>query len=75
LQNYSQIEIQNILNYQESLKSPFEKGGFRGISGGDKIPPIPPLEKGGIKTAFNQAQKPFFNNLLNLFGSLLKADS
>jgi hypothetical protein len=29
------------------LKSPFAKGGFRGISRGYKIPPNPPLKKGG----------------------------
>jgi hypothetical protein len=31
----------------QSLKSPFEKGGFRGISSDAIIPPDPPLEKGG----------------------------
>ena len=29
------------------LKSPFEKGGLRGIYGGLKIPPQPPFAKGG----------------------------
>jgi len=37
----SSLEIQSSLNYQECLKSPFEKGGFRGISGGYKITPSP----------------------------------
>jgi hypothetical protein len=41
--------IQSILQDQECLKSPFGKGGFRGISGSYKIPPTPPLEKGGEK--------------------------
>ena len=35
------MEIQSILNYPKRLKSPFEKGGFRGISGGYKITPSP----------------------------------
>jgi hypothetical protein len=35
------MEIQSIPNYQEWLKSPFEKGGFRGISGGIKSPLAP----------------------------------
>ncbi len=33
-----------------SLKSPFPKGGFRGIIKGFIIPPDPSLKKGGIKT-------------------------
>jgi len=36
----------------EQLKSPFEKGGFRGISNGYKIPPNPPLRKGGEDQLF-----------------------
>ncbi len=55
LKNYQQMVIQSILKDQECLKSPFGKGGFSGISGSYKIPPNPPLEKGGIKTAPNQA--------------------
>jgi hypothetical protein len=47
--------IQSILKDQESLKSPFGKGGFSGISDSYIIPPHPPLEKGGIKAAANQA--------------------
>ncbi len=31
----------------EVFKSPFEKGGFRGISGIYINPPIPPFSKGG----------------------------
>jgi hypothetical protein len=42
---------QSILKDQKCLKSPFEKGGFRGISNSYKLPPNPPLEKGGIKGA------------------------
>jgi hypothetical protein len=41
--------ITSILKDQDYIKSPFEKGGFRGISSGYQIPPNPPLEKGGIK--------------------------
>ena len=29
------------------VKSPFEKGGFRGFQAVIKIPPYPPLAKGG----------------------------
>jgi hypothetical protein len=29
------------------VKSPFEKGGFRGISGGYYKSPLPPFSKGG----------------------------
>jgi hypothetical protein len=36
---------------QRHLKSPFEKGGLRGISGAYKIPPNPPFSKGGINTS------------------------
>jgi hypothetical protein len=43
------LVIARILKDQDYIKSPFEKGGFRGISIGYKIPPSPPLEKGGIK--------------------------
>jgi hypothetical protein len=44
------------------LKSPFYKGGFRGIlSKEKKIPPIPPLQKGGIKTyPYKPPGPPFF---------------
>ena len=35
------------------LKSPFEKGGFRGISSGYKIPPNFPLRKGGEDQFFS----------------------
>jgi hypothetical protein len=55
LKNYYQMVIQSILKDQECLKSPFGKGGFRGISVIYKIPPYPPLEKGGIKADSNQA--------------------
>ena len=68
LKNYHQMVIQSIFKDQECLKSPFGKGRFKGISGSYKIPPNPLLEKGGIKTASNQASKPFFNNLLGLEG-------
>jgi hypothetical protein len=34
---------------QEILKSPFEKGGFRGILKGYKNPSSPPLGKSGKK--------------------------
>jgi hypothetical protein len=47
--------IQSILKDQESFKSTFVKGGFRGISVSYKIPPNSPLEKGGIIVASNQA--------------------
>jgi hypothetical protein len=57
---------QSIFKDQKCLKSPFEKGGFRGISNSYKIPPTPPLEKGGIKGASNQAQNPFSKNLLEI---------
>jgi hypothetical protein len=36
------------------VKSPFEKGGFRGISSSYKNPPCPPLIKGGKKTWFSR---------------------
>jgi hypothetical protein len=40
------------LNVLVASKSPFSKGGFRGISVGyHKIPPGPLLEKGGISRA------------------------
>jgi hypothetical protein len=55
LKNYYQMVMQSIFKDQESLKSPFGKGGFRGISVSYKIPPTPPLEKGGIKADSNQA--------------------
>jgi hypothetical protein len=58
--------MQSFLKDQKCLKSPFEKGGFRGISDSYIIPPHPPLEKGGIKGASNQAQKSFFHNLLSV---------
>jgi len=45
-------------------KSPWEKGGFRGISGAYKIPPNPPFSKGGIRTAPNPAQRLFPHSLL-----------
>ena len=48
LKNYHQMVIKSILKNQEYLKSPFGKGGFRGISSSYKIPPNLPLEKGGI---------------------------
>jgi hypothetical protein len=32
-------------------RSPFEKGGFRGISGDYVKSPLPPFRKGGLKTA------------------------
>jgi hypothetical protein len=35
------------------LKSPLEKGGFWGILGAYKIPPAPPLEKGGKYLPFD----------------------
>jgi hypothetical protein len=55
LKNYHPMVIQSIRKAQERIKSPFGKGGFRGISGSYKIPPDPPLEKGGIKAASHQA--------------------
>jgi hypothetical protein len=58
------MEIQDLIESQGNLKSPFEKGGFRGISGAYKIPPNPPFSKGGIKTSSNQAHQLFFNSLL-----------
>jgi hypothetical protein len=33
LKNYLQNEIQSLMENQRDSKSPFEKGGFRGISG------------------------------------------
>ena len=36
----------------EALKSPFFKGGFRGIMERLSNPPYPPLEKGGNPRAF-----------------------
>jgi hypothetical protein len=47
--------MQSLLKDQECLKSPLGKGGFRGISDSYIITPHPPLEKGGIKAAANQA--------------------
>jgi hypothetical protein len=64
LKSYLQIEIQSLTENQRYSKSPFEKGGFRGISGALKIPPNPPFSKGGIKKASNKSQNPFFNNLI-----------
>jgi hypothetical protein len=58
------MKIQGQIENQWYLKSPFEKGGFRGISGAYKIPPNPHFSKGGIKTASNQAQNLFFKSLL-----------
>jgi hypothetical protein len=52
----------NIPKDHDCFKSPFEKGGFRGISDSDKIPHLPP--QGGIKTTSNQTRKAFFNSLL-----------
>jgi hypothetical protein len=49
------MAIKSLLKDQECLKSPFGKGGFKGISDSYIIPPHPPLEKGGIKAASNQA--------------------
>jgi hypothetical protein len=49
---------------QEQLKSPFEKGGFRGISASYKIPPTPPLEKGGNKNGLLSGLKAFSDNML-----------
>jgi hypothetical protein len=44
--------IKELLINQKCIKSPFEKGGFRGIfKGYFQIPPNPPLVKGGIKSA------------------------
>jgi hypothetical protein len=63
LKNYLQKEIQSLIENQGYSKSPFEKGGFRGISKAYKIPPTPPFTKGGIKTASTQAQNLFFNSL------------
>jgi len=60
------MEIQSILNYPKRLKSPFEKGGFRGISGGYKIPPNPPLGKGGKKTALVRLQSRYKNLIVNI---------
>jgi hypothetical protein len=57
------MDIQGLIKSQRSLKSPFGKGGFRGISAADKIPPNPPLAKGGIKTSSNQAHHLFDNGL------------
>jgi hypothetical protein len=51
--------MQSILTDQKCLKSPFGKGGFRGISGSYKIPPHPPLEKGGIKAAAIRLKRRF----------------
>jgi hypothetical protein len=45
------------MNDKRCLKSPFEKGGFRGISSAYKIPPNPPFSKGGIKTSSNQVHR------------------
>jgi hypothetical protein len=42
-------------SYGWASLTPFEKGGFRGISDSYKITPKPLLEKGGIKLAANQA--------------------
>ncbi len=40
----------------QRIKSPFFKGGFRGIIKGYYNPPCPPLEKGGkIKSAKSRA--------------------
>jgi hypothetical protein len=44
--------IKCLIEDQEYIKSPFEKGGFRGISDSCIIPPDPPLKKGGIKRVF-----------------------
>jgi hypothetical protein len=60
------MEIQGHIENQWYLKSPFEKGGFRGISGAYKIPPTPPFSKGGIKATSKQAHKLFFNDLIGL---------
>jgi hypothetical protein len=64
LKNYLQIEIQSRIENQRYSKSPFEKGGFRGISGAEKIPPNPPFSKGGAKNASNRSPNLFFNNLI-----------
>jgi hypothetical protein len=50
LSGENQLQIhERLLHNQESEKSPFEKGGFKGIlSGYYKSPLPPPLEKGGI---------------------------
>jgi acyl-CoA synthetase (AMP-forming)/AMP-acid ligase II len=49
-ENISPKEVEAVINrYAIPFKSPFRKGGFRGISiGCTKIPPNPPLRKGGI---------------------------
>jgi L,D-transpeptidase ErfK/SrfK len=67
------MEIQGLKKNRRYLKSPFEKGGLRGISGADKIPPNPPFSKGGIKTASNQAHTLFFHSLLILLIFLLNS--
>jgi hypothetical protein len=66
LKNYHLMVIQSILKDQVCLKSPFEKGGFRGIYRGLQNPPSPPLEKGGIKAASIMLKNSFFNNLVGV---------
>jgi len=43
------MEELDLMENRRYLKSPFEKGGFRGILGAYQIPPIPPFLKGGDK--------------------------
>jgi hypothetical protein len=49
---------------EEHAKSPFVKGGFRGISGFYKITPNPPFAKGGIRAAPNLGQNLLCSSLV-----------
>jgi hypothetical protein len=60
--------IQRLIEEQGHLKSPFEKGGFRGISGSYKSPLTPLLEKGGNKNGFSSILKGVFQQHARFFG-------
>jgi len=49
MKKYLPLKIQGRIEKQRFLKSPLEKGGFRGISNAYQIPPNPPFSKGGTR--------------------------